>query len=120
MTRFAASIEKLSEDGAFQEYARKYGHVNGPAEWIAALHREHHELLAKYKMSEGERVAAMRADVQLVVGKLKEVQRNLGVSREHLTTVLGETPVVHTLKDVATDLRRVLQVVEAIGQEPGA
>ena len=121
MSRFAASLEALEQDGAMIEYRKRAVANDGdfdPAEWIAALHEEHFRTLELLREHEGERVARIHAGLQLVLRHTRQADTDLGVTRTALGTVFGETPIVANLRNIARDLRvTVTQTLEAILSE---
>lgn len=111
----------LETDGAMIEYRKEaVRNPDGldPAEWIAALHEEHFRTLKLLNESEGERVARIFAGLQLVIREAKRAETELGLRRTDLGNVLGDTPAVQSLRNVARDLRvSVIQSLEAMIQE---
>ena len=119
MSRFASTPEKLEQDVAMIAYRKKTegrGGWLGPdaAEWIEALHQEHWRTLRLLRQSEGERVAGLLADIQIVLCPFKRVDTDLGVARTMLGDVLGDTVAVQALREVARDQRHATEALEAI------
>lgn len=111
MTRFAENREKLEQDGAMIDYRKEAArNPDGfdAAEWIEALHVEHWQTLKLLRESESERVARMKADLQMVLQNVKRVETAIGLSITSLGDVLGDTPAVLALNEVGRDLRRTI------------
>ena len=121
MSRFHLTSEALDEDVAMQHYRRRSSQVDpdfDPADWIEALHREHWKTLAELRAfkaaTPATHLAHVLADVHLALRRLKGIRLGLGRVREDIGAVLGETPVVTTLRAIADDLRIAINELDAV------
>lgn len=125
MTRFATDLTKLEQDGAMLEYRKsKTAPLFDPAEWIEALHQEHWETLEELRLlkqaTEGSRLARVLDDLKLARLRMNALLTVLGVQSTQLADVLGRTPTVGALKDVARELRGVSAALdELVARESG-
>lgn len=118
MSRFADNSTALECDLAMQYYRATEKRDEGydPADWIEALHFEHWQTLDELRKareeSQDERLAKLKADVQLALRTVQVVQTTLGDTLTSLHYVLDDTPAVCALRAAGGDLRRAMRALE--------
>lgn len=111
--RFHDNKEKLEDDDLYYRLAGAVGphgyvHREG-AEWILALHEEHWKTLEQLEAAraetEGDRVASMKATLNMMHNHVQSLVTSVGLQSTALSDVLGDVPVARNLKALGVDLR---------------
>lgn len=124
MSRFHETPEDLKRDHAMLVYRKgKLEAGCDPAEWIEALHREHWDTLEQLRkaqrVTENDRLAEVLADLQILHRDVQNVLTALGLVGTNLGDVLGDTPMVRHIKELANEQRRALKRLGATIQGQG-